>query len=202
MKWMLMALMVGLIGCTTNPSGVDSIANSVPESALQDNPSPVSEEGSSPSSTSTPVATSRQISSENTLKMVNIEVATAYYWRDWMPGVDKPGADGGSPLLATLDVKFENLTAQETLLTLENAELQASDQSPIAISFQSRRQDGTTPWNGVLAANNKAETITFFLDDGPYLAVGTEVEVMLEFSDQAGGAYQVNVPAQAIEKTF
>ena len=64
-----------------------------------------------------------------------ITVVDVYFWRDWMPIVDRPGPDRGSPLRAKIKLRIENPPAGATKLAVRAVVLDDKGQTyPISFS--------------------------------------------------------------------
>ena len=129
---------------------------------------------------------------------VSFQVNSTYFWRDWMPIVQKPGPDGGSPLFGAIKVGIDNASAASRM-TLTCTVRDVSGKSyPAAASLidlaTGKEWDGTVPANGHV-------DVYVSLHDGPYLPLNSKVFAVLTWTDQAGRAASMRTPEGQINGT-
>lgn len=126
-----------------------------------------------------------------------VRLLDASLWRDWMPIVQEPGADGGSPLYARIELDLHNRGRTPLRLTW-HVELVVGAKV-YALPFQAQDKTGKT-WTGRLGADAR-QVVELFTRAGPYLAVGTEVYARAVFSADDGERVTMETPVHAIERT-
>jgi hypothetical protein len=126
-----------------------------------------------------------------------ITVLRTGFWRDWMPIVDRPGSDGGSPLRAKIDFGLDNRSGSQKELSFTADVVDEKGQS-YPVRFEAADDTGTG-WNGTLEQGKK--TIVMVMKDGPYLPAGTKIHAVVTWTDQKGGSVSVKTPAVQIMRT-
>jgi hypothetical protein len=153
-----------------------------------------------------------------------ITVLDTYFWRDWMPIVDRPGPDHGSPLRAKIKLRIDNSAAGATKLSVRAVVLDDQGQFhpitfnplpnyrilPEAVAKTYRDLDEKTRaetdakynviWDGLLRPGESRE-VELLAGDGPYLPVGSDVRVAMTWTDQTGNSVAVTTPKTPIQRT-
>jgi hypothetical protein len=153
-----------------------------------------------------------------------ITIIEASIWRDWMPIVENPGPDGGSPLHARIRIWLDNSAGELTRLSFQA--VIADDQahhyalslhalpnlrilpenvrkSFNALDRESRKKltsKYNIIWNGVL---NKGETreVEFISAEGPYIPAGSHAHIEITMSDQKGNRQVLKSSESTIGRT-
>jgi hypothetical protein len=145
-------------------------------------------------------------------------------WRDWMPIVERPGPDGGSPLHAKIKLWLDNSAGDTENLSFQAVVVDGKGQSydlafhvlpnfrvlPEKILNAYRTCDEDTKkkviakynviWNGVLKKGESRE-VEFAVAEGPYLPVGSNVHIEIMWKDLKGDTMVVKTPEVAIERS-
>ncbi len=116
--------------------------------------------------------------------------------RDWMPQVQKPGPDGGSPLGANVQLLLQNTGENDLQLTFA-ASIRDSQGRTYPASFVVL--PGPYQWKGMLAARQEV-TIEIGSADGPYLPVGSTASVVVTWTTQDGAVLSVQSPQCEIKR--
>jgi len=138
-----------------------------------------------------------------------ITMTEAIAWRDWMPIVEQPGPDGGSPLHAKIRLWLDNSAGDLTRLSYEAVivdEKGTTHTLPLNVlpnfrvlpddlrtSFKSLDDDTRKKsmskynviWNGVL---NKGESreVELISAEGPYIPAGSRVRIEMIMKNRKG----------------
>src|SRR5512132_2320270 len=119
-----------------------------------------------------------------TIKVGNwkVSVLEAYFWRDWMPIVEHPGSDGGSPLYAKIQIHLSNPRSKDIRLNFTSVVHDHGNRT-YRIVFQVLPNQHKVVWDGSLKAGEDrvVELITY---EGPYLPVSSEILTAIVFTDQ------------------
>jgi hypothetical protein len=153
-----------------------------------------------------------------------IMVLQTYFWRDWMPIVDRPGPDRGSPLHAKIKLKLDNSMGGTNKLSFQAVIVDDKGQShsvpfhvlpnfqvlPEAVWKSYRNLDEETKrsvvakynvmWNGELKPGETRE-VDLSTSEGPYLPVGSIIHVEITWMDQQGNTLIVRTPDERIHRT-
>lgn len=153
-----------------------------------------------------------------------ITVLQTYFWRDWMPIVDRPGPDRGSPLHAKVKLRLDNSMGGTDKLSFRTEVVDDKGQShsvpfhvlpnfqvlPDAVWKSYRNFDEETKrsvadkynvmWNGELKPGEIRE-VDLATADGPYLPVGSSIHVKITWMDQQGDSVVVRTPDEPIHRT-
>lgn len=149
-----------------------------------------------PDAEASPSVDSVQHSSEGTaaaLGNCRIIVQETNVWRDWMPIVDKPGPDGGSPLHVKIRLRLDNSAGDEKKLSFEAAVVDDKGQSHAIDAHY-------VQWNGELK-HGESRAVELSAADGPYVPVGSSVRVVMTWTDQAGDSLTLSTPESTIFRT-
>ena len=130
---------------------------------------------------------------------VEIQLLDVYMWRDWMPEVEKPGRDGGSPLHIRVRLQIYNSADQDALVRFDGAIF--DNKIPHSVTLLARLKKESDFWDGHLEAGQTA-TVEFATDNGPYIEPGSWVEIMITFRDLQGNTVSVLSPKTEIRRTF
>ncbi len=140
--------------------------------------------GGSPVSPSDSPTTPPGLSTSISMGSVSLRATGATFWRDWMPIVQNPGPDGGSALMATIDITVESTGAANRFTLTTPAIRDSSGKNyPTTVSAIETASGGA--WDGTAPANTRFQ-IHITLREGPYLAVDSQVFAVLTWTDQAG----------------
>jgi len=134
-----------------------------------------------------------------TIGSVTVEALNASYWRDFMPIVQKPGPDGGSPLMAAIAVRVTNDGPASTSLSLSGT-IHESGTGHAMTASAVDRQTGR-PWNGVILGQTTL-VVDVSLRDGPYLPVGSRAFAVITFEDVFRRSVSIRAPEGEIRATF
>jgi len=153
-----------------------------------------------------------------------ITVLQTYFWRDWMPIVDRPGPDRGSPLYAKVKLMLDNSMGGTNKLSFQVVIVDDKGQShsvpfrilpnfqvlPEAVWKSYRNFDEETKrsvaakynvmWNGELKPGETRE-VDISTSEGPYLPVGSRIHVEITWMDQQGNTVVVRTPDEPIHRT-
>jgi hypothetical protein len=153
-----------------------------------------------------------------------ITVLSIYFWRDWMPIVEHPGSDHGSPLYAKVKLLLENSKSEVKKLDFTGAAIDEKGRSyPVTFAvlpkydmlpqdvykaYSSLDEQGKKDvmakyhvvWEGGLEPG-QAREIELISHDGPYLPVGSRVHIEFTFTDQQGRSAIVKTPPNVINRT-
>jgi hypothetical protein len=153
-----------------------------------------------------------------------ITITEASVWRDWMPIVEHPGPDGGSPLHARIRIWLDNSAGGLISLSYQSVIADEKGKSyalPLHVlpnfrvlpeslrdSFKSldeetRKKSLTrynVVWNGVLKKGESRE-VEFVSAEGPYIPVGSRVHVEMTIKDQSGNSLVLKSPETSVGKT-
>lgn len=153
-----------------------------------------------------------------------ITILSAYAWRDWMPIVDHPGPDGGSPLLAKVILRVDNPGRDAIKLSYRAVILDEKGQShaaafntmpnfrvlpdAIAESYRNLDEKGrkeanakyNVMWDGSLMAG-ESRLVEIITGEGRYLPVGSRIRVEIKWTDSKGESVVVRTPEAVIERT-
>jgi hypothetical protein len=126
-----------------------------------------------------------------------IKVLDAYFWRDFMPVVSRPGPDGGSPLRAKLKLSIDNSRGAENRFSLKAVFIDEKGQSHPA-SFRVMQHGGV--WGSEIKTSEVRE-IELVTAEGPYLPVGSGVHVEITWTDRKGESVLVRSPVLPVNRT-
>ena len=153
-----------------------------------------------------------------------IMVLRTYSWRDWMPIVATPGPDGGSPLRIRVSLRFDNSGGEAEKLSYRTFIVDSKGQSypvnfrvlpnyhvlpdEIAKAYPSYDDEASKSvlvkynviWDGTLKAGETRDT-ELVANKGPYLPVGSNIQVRIEWSDGKGNAAVLQTPAEPVKRT-
>jgi hypothetical protein len=154
----------------------------------------------------------------------DIAVSSVYFWRDWMPIVQHPGPDQGSPLYSKVKLRIENTTSASVKLLFKAVAIDEQGQSyPATFDVQpdytllpKRVYDGYSSldaqakkyaatkygliWDGGLKPGEVRE-VELVSHDGPYLPPGRRVHIAFTFSDPEGHSAIIRSPSDIIQRT-
>ena len=126
-----------------------------------------------------------------------IKVLDAYFWRDFMPIVSRPGPDGGSPLRARVRLRIDNTTGADDKLSFRAVIVDEKGQ-PHPAAFRVEQRGGV--WGGEVKASEVREN-ELITDGGPYLRVGSGVHCEITWTDRKGDSVIVRTPVGQINRT-
>jgi len=153
-----------------------------------------------------------------------LEVLRAYFWRDWMPIVAKPGPDGGSPLRARITLWLDNGKGQTVRPAFKAAFVDAKGQRypaafqilpnyrllPVEVDkalFDYSEDDRRNAlakyrvnWDGVLYAG-ETRVVEISTGEGPYFVAKSPVRVEITWTDPTGKTATIKTPLQFIVRT-
>lgn len=127
-----------------------------------------------------------------------ITVLEISFWRDWMPIVAHPGPDHGSPLRAVLKLRLDNTSGADAKLSWTAAVI-SEDGKSNPLELRVLPENGAA-WNRALKKGESRE-ILLTAQDGPYLPVGSLVQVEMTWTDQNGKTVLVRTPKSPIGRT-
>jgi hypothetical protein len=125
-----------------------------------------------------------------------ITVIAVDFWRDWMPIVDRPGSDGGSPLRARIEFSLDNRSGSPKKLSFTGNVVDEKGQS-YPVRFEVAADSG---WNGSLEPGKK-QVVVLLLKDGPYLPAGSLIHAEVIWADQKGVSVPIQTPNVKITRT-
>jgi hypothetical protein len=153
-----------------------------------------------------------------------ITAVGVYFWRDWMPIVEHPGQDHGSPLYAKIKLRMENSSGQAKKLSFKGVIIDEQGQ-PYPATFKVQPNFSLLPkaehdsypnldeqgkkaviakyhvlWEGDLKPA-EVQAVEVLSHDGPYLPVGSRVCVEFTFTGQQGRFAIVRTPSDVISRT-
>jgi hypothetical protein len=126
-----------------------------------------------------------------------IRVLDAYFWRDFMPVVSRPGPDGGSPLRAKVKLRIDNSRGVDDKLSFKAMIVDEKGQTHPA-AFRVIQHGGT--WGGEIGMSDVRQ-IELTTEEGPYLPVGSAVHVEITWTDGKGDSAVVKTPVLQISRT-
>jgi len=153
-----------------------------------------------------------------------ISVLSTYFWRDWMPIVEHPGPDHGSPLYSKIKLRIENTSSGPAILFFKAAIIDEQGRSyPASFSVQpdykllpksaydsysnldeQGKKDVIAKyglvWDGSLKQSEVRE-VELLSHDGPYLRAGSRVHLELAFSNPRGNTIIIHAPSDIINRT-
>ena len=156
-----------------------------------------------------------------------ISVLETYLWRDWMPVVDQPGSDKGSPLHSKIQLYLDNSAGDSIKLSYQGVVVSSKGQSS-AVTFtvlpnyrlipesidnpESWQTMDDTARKAVIARYNvlwtgelkpgETRKVELLSSDGPYLPGGDMATVEITLTDQKGRSVVVKSPSTLIIKTY
>ncbi len=130
---------------------------------------------------------------------VGVKVTSSGFSRDWMPIVQKPGPDGGSPLMGAIRVVIGNSGAAGRL-TFTGTFWDLSGTSYPATSTAMNWSTGKD-WDGTIPASAQLD-IQVALRDGPYLPLNSRVFAVLTWTDQSGRTVSMRTEEGLIGGTY
>jgi hypothetical protein len=162
-----------------------------------------------------------------TLGTCKITVLKTYLWRDWMPVVDQPGSDKGSPLHSKIQLNLDNSAGGGIKLSYQGVVISSKGQS-FAVTFtvlpnyrlipesidnpESWQTMDETARKAVIAKYNvlwtgelkpgETRKVELLSADGPYLPGGDIATVEITLTDQKGRSVVVKSPSTLIHKTY
>jgi hypothetical protein len=170
-----------------------------------------------------PAALSEEVNAAE-LGQCKITVLKSYFWRDWMPIVEEPGPDGGSPLRLTVTLKLENPAKEAARLSCTGVAINAKGEAraltlhiqpnfrvlPDEISKSYPDMDAESKkkvidkyrvlWDGALEPGESRELI-LGVNNGPYWPAHSIMHVELTWMDQNDHAVIVKTPPAEIDRT-
>lgn len=111
-----------------------------------------------------------------------VSVGSVYCWRDWMPIVQKPGPDGGSPLYIKSNLQFDNSPGSEERIMWESYVFDVEAREFHAVQLVDKIH--VPKWDGQILESAEKQ-IELMSHDGPYLASGGEVILVFRFEDRS-----------------
>jgi len=126
-----------------------------------------------------------------------IRVLDAYFWRDFMPIVSRPGPDGGSPLRVRVRLSVDNSRGVENKFSFRAVIVDEKGQSH-PITFRGTQRG--MMWDGEINTSEVRE-IELVAADGPYLPAGSGVHVEITWTDRKGDSVIVRTPVAQINRT-
>jgi hypothetical protein len=153
-----------------------------------------------------------------------VAVVGAYFWRDWMPIVGKPGPDGGSPLHARVKLSLDNSAGDANKLSFRVLIVDQNGQSysaPFSVlpNFRVLPDDVFKSYRTYDAESKKAVIVKYNVRwdggrsqgeirevelataEGPYLPVGSSIHVRIEWTDKNDATAVVRTPDEPIKRT-
>ncbi|MFB3854408.1 MAG: hypothetical protein ACE148_11365 [Vicinamibacterales bacterium] len=141
-----------------------------------------------------------ELGPSQTIGSVTVEALSASYWRDFMPIVQKPGPDGGSPLTAAVTIRVTNGGPASTSFVVSGAIRDSENASHAMTASATDRRTGL-PWSGVVLGQATLE-INVSLRDGPFLPVGSRVFAVITLEDVLRRSISIRAPEGEIRATF
>lgn len=154
-----------------------------------------------------------------------VYVIGAYFWRDWMQIVSRPGPDGGSQLHATVKMWLGNSSMWGACsLSFRAVIIDGNGRShpttfrvppnyrvlPDDVSKKWRalgeeaRKDAIAKynvvWDGTLKAG-EGRIVELLASEGPYLPVGSRIHVEVTWTDRKGNSAVVRTLDETIRRT-
>lgn len=147
-----------------------------------------------------------------------IRVLAAYFWRDFMPIVSRPGPDGGSPLRARIKMRLDNSRGADSQFSFRAVIVDEKGQphpAPFRVVSQGRVPSDPDPggknkrtfaighdemWP-VEVKRSEIREVELVTADGPYLPVGSSVHVDITWTGQKGDPVIVRTPNGQIRRT-
>lgn len=153
-----------------------------------------------------------------------VSISKAYFWRDWMPIVSRPGPDRGSQLHATITLQLENpskeicrlafrallidrkgRTSALPLEVMPNYRVLPQD---IAKQYRQLTEEARRSviakynviWDGSLQPG-ESRLLELFTPEGPYWPVGSYVYCELTWTDENGMSNVVKTFDEIINRT-
>ena len=123
------------------------------------------------------------IKESGNLGKCSVSVGSVYCWRDWQPVVEKPGADGGSPLYIKSNLQIDNSTGSTGRISWESYVLDVETHEFHLVELVDKK--GAPKWDGRISDSEVKES-ELMTHDGPYLAVGRQVILVFHLKDQSG----------------
>lgn len=156
-----------------------------------------------------------------------ISVLGTYLWRDWMPVVDQPGSDKGSPLHSKIQLYLNNSAGDGIKLSYQGVVISSKGQSS-SVTFtvlpnyrlipesinnpESWQTMDETARKAVIAKYNvfwtgelkpgETRKVELLSADGPYLPGGDMATIEITLTDQKGRSVVVKSPSTLIHKTY
>lgn len=149
-----------------------------------------------PAIASTPISSFQETGS---ISNCTITILEAYFWRDWMPFVQHPGTDGGSPLYVRIQFRLDNSSGKAAKLAFSTT-IYDQENRTYPIVFQFLPDQYKYVWDGALAAGDN-KVVEILTNEGPYLLVGSKISVVVTFTDQDGKTVSVRTPEIEIKQT-
>jgi hypothetical protein len=139
-----------------------------------------------------------QMGTSGKLRGMSVSVTNAYCWRDWMPIVQRPGPDGGSPLYVVGRLKIDNSDGKSAVVKWESYLLDVKARKLHAIRLSDKRNKPA--WNGRVPESKVIE-IDLTTGNGPYLPVGTQVILVFRLQIPGGETLWLKSKQVAIGRT-
>lgn len=176
------------------------------------------------SSATSKATTSNESNKAAQLNGCTITALSVYFWRDWMPIVEHPGTDHGSPLYAKAKLLVDNTAGGAKKFSCKGMVIDEKGESQ-AMTFQAMPDYRLLPdaisksypsldekgkgevlakynviWDGSLKPGEVRE-VEMISHDGPYLPVGSRIHVEFTFTDQQSRSVIVKTPTDVINRT-
>lgn len=127
-----------------------------------------------------------------------ITLLDAYIWRNWMPFLESPEPDGGSPLHISVRLRFDNSKGKTTKLSL-SAVVLGEDNMQYPVVFDAVRDKHENLWDGTVAGGDN-KNIEMLAKGGPPLRVGTKSSLLMTFTNRVGAKVSLKTPELIIER--
>jgi hypothetical protein len=134
-----------------------------------------------------------------TIGDVSITILEASYWRDWMPEVENPGPDGGSPLRGVIRLRLDNSKGDQNKLSFTTV-IYDEEKRAHAVDFFVLPDPQGNVWNGSVASGEIKE-IQIQTETGPYLSVGTRISTVINWTDQGQNDASLRTLETPIKRT-
>lgn len=116
------------------------------------------------------------------LGKIFVSVDSVYCWRDWMPIVQKPGPDGGSPLYLKSNLQFDNSSGSEEKLSWTSYVFDVETRKFYLVQLVDKMH--VPNWDGQILDSEETK-IELMSHDGPYLAAGGQVILVFRLEDRS-----------------
>ncbi len=155
--------------------------------------------GASPTAPSGNTTTPPNLATSVSIGSASFTVTSAYFWRDWMPVVGNPGPDGGSPLMAVINVTIDNAGAADRA-TLLCTVRDSSGKNYLVTTTVVNAATGKD-WDGTILPNTRTN-LSITLRDGPYLPVKSTVMAVLTWNNGSTRVASMRTPEVQVQQTM
>ena len=109
----------------------------------------------------------------------SITLTSFHAHRDWMPRVERPGKDGGTPLMVFAGFKFDNTNSDYKDLFWFAHLFNHTTKTTHPIDLWD--VDSETPWNGEIQPDEILK-VRLLTRSGPYLSPGDKITLIIRFN--------------------